>query len=393
MYFDSRALKGGVVDAAFTRVGPGQSIRLVYQVMGQNGPIPNPTNIRYIPAGTTDAARAIGMDLPPLSALTAYAQLANVGLGLVNVGLSTAILVEARKQTKMLRELQADVKHVRADLDALIATTQRIDVNVAQGHLREGLKHAVRSASQGGEVDLVVLARLVGEALQLFYPSVGGPIGVGGGRGLVLASDVRELAESAMHMLYAARATAIEAHNLGCGGDPARVVRDDHIPLLFSRVAEAVALSMSITRRATETGDEVRKHLHQSWKFYGDTDRYARMVKDNLTKGLRKDLELLRDASDARALLEDLGRDKMLQDAASEGPAAVVATVDAYCDAWVARSDAGLLWRLQQEVRLQRDEQYWAGLDPWSAGVNEDVEAAWERTIRRDVTLTLLPTG
>lgn len=119
------------MEAPFTRVGPGQSLRLVDQVMGQNGPIANPTNIRYIPAGTSEAARAVGAGLPPLSALTAYAQLANVGLGLVNVGLSAAVLVEARKQTKMLRELQADVKQIRADLDVLIETTQRIDVTYA----------------------------------------------------------------------------------------------------------------------------------------------------------------------------------------------------------------------------------------------------------------------
>src|SRR4051794_12568692 len=42
--------------------------------------------------------------------------------------------------------------------------------------------------------------------------------------------------------------------------------------------------------------------------------------------------------------------------------------VVAYCDAWVARSGAELLWRLQQEVLLQRDEQYWSGLDPRCVG-------------------------
>lgn len=59
------------MDAEFTKVGPGQSIRLVYQGMGQNGPISNPTNIRYIPAGTADAVSAASTPLAPLSALTA----------------------------------------------------------------------------------------------------------------------------------------------------------------------------------------------------------------------------------------------------------------------------------------------------------------------------------
>lgn len=358
--------------------------------MGQDGPIPNPTNIRYIPAGPADAARAVGAGLPPLSALTAYAQLANVGLGLVNVGLSAAVLVEARKQTKLLRELQADVKQIRADLDVLIETTQRIDVNVAQGHLREGLKHAFRSASHEGEVDLVLLARLTNEALQLFYPSVGGAISVGGGRGLVLASDVRELAESAMHLLFAARRTALEAHNLGCGGDPARVIRDDRIPLTFTRVAETAALLVTNKRRAVEIADEVRHHLHESWVFYGDTAWYRRLVKRNLAGRLEEDLGLLREVPVAKALVDELGRDQSFEDAVREGPAAVVAAVAAYCGAWVARSDAGLLWRLQQEVLLQQDEDYWSGLDPWSM-TDDGVGSAGERAILRDVTLTLLP--
>jgi hypothetical protein len=377
------------VEAAFTRVGPGQSLRLVYQVMGQNGPIANPTNIRYIPADSAEVARFVGNGLPPLSALTAYAQLANVGLGLANVGLSAAVLVEARKQTKMLRELQADVKQIRADLDVLVETTHRIDVNVAQGHLREGLKHAFRSASNGGEVDLVLLARLTDEALHLFYPSVGGPISIGSGRGLVLASDVRELAESAMHLLFAARRTALEAHNLGCGGDPASVVRDDLIPSTFTRVAETAALLVTNKHRAAELADEVRHHLRESWKFYGDTGRYRRLVRRNLAGRLEKDLGLLREVPVAKAVLEELGKEKTFEDASSTGPAAVAATVAAYCDAWVARSDAGLLWRLQQEVHLQQDEQYWSGLDPWSEGITEGATPTGGHTILRDVTLTL----
>lgn len=381
------------MEAEFTRVGPGQSLRLVYQVMGQNGPIANPTKIRYIPAGAPEAARAVGNGLPPLSALTAYAQLANVGLGLANVGLSTAVLVEARKQTKMLRELQADVKKIRADLDVLIETTQRIDVNVAQGHLREGLKHAFRSASHGGEVDLAVLARLTDEALHLLYPSIGGPISVGTGRGLVLASDVRELAESAMHLLFAARRTALEAHNLGCGGDPALVVRDDRIPLMFTRVAETAALLAANKHRAAEMADEVRHHLHDSWVFYGDTRWYRRLVKRNLAGRLEEDLGLLREVPVAKALLKELGKDKALEDAVSEGLPGVVGMVAAYCDAWVARSDAGLLWRLHQEVFLQQDEEYWSGLDPWSLGTVDGLAIAEEPTILRDVTLTMLPNG
>lgn len=264
------------------------------------------------------------------------------------------MLVEARKQTRMLRELQADVKEIRADLKILLDNTHRIDVNVAQGHLREGLKHALRSATHEDEVDLVVLARLTDEALHLFYPSVGGPVGVGCGRGLVLASDVRELAESAMHLLFAARRTALEAHNLGCAGDPARVVRDDHTSTTFTRVAETAALLVTNEHRASEMGDEVRRHLHQSWSFIGDTGWYRRLVRRNLAERLEEDLGLLREVPVAKALLDELSEDEPLKDAGGRGPSAVADIAIAYCDAWVAKSDAGLLRRLAQGFRCSR---------------------------------------
>ena len=34
----------------FDKLGPGQSGRLAYKVLGQYGPIMNPQNIRYLPA-------------------------------------------------------------------------------------------------------------------------------------------------------------------------------------------------------------------------------------------------------------------------------------------------------------------------------------------------------
>ena len=36
-----------------------------------------------------------------------------------------------------------------------------------------------------------------------------------------------------------------------------------------------------------------------------------------------------------------------------------------YLTAWVAHTDAGLLWRLRSELDLQQDATYWAGLEDW----------------------------
>ena len=42
----------------FKKLGPGQSARLTVQVLGQNGPIPNPQNIRYLPPDSPEIPSA-----------------------------------------------------------------------------------------------------------------------------------------------------------------------------------------------------------------------------------------------------------------------------------------------------------------------------------------------
>lgn len=228
---------GDALQAPFTRVGPGQSVRLVYQVMGNNGPIPNPLGIRFIPVegtgvGTSPASvGGLPTSLPDASALMGLAQLANLGVGVANLTVSTAVLVEVRKQSRMLRELQAGMDEVRAGVEQLLQMTERIDINVAEVQLRETLRHAMKSAIRNGEVDLLLLADLLVKALERFVQSLGGQLTPGARRDLVLSSDVREMTEACMNLLYAGRVTALEAHNLSCGGDATGVVRDDTVQL------------------------------------------------------------------------------------------------------------------------------------------------------------------
>ncbi len=271
------------MEVPFTRIGPKQVVRLAYQVIGADGPIPNPRNIRFMAPGS-EAAEALGLpsptrSLPSLpadaSAVMGAVQLANLGIAATNLAISSAILVEVKQQTRMLREIQVGISEVRAGVADLLERTERIDLNVAEVQLRETLRHALRSSAKNDEVDLVLLAQLVGKALDRFFQSIGGLIEPGTKRNLMLSADVREMAEAALHLLWAARLTAIEAHNFSCFGDPLRVVRDDGVQTGLQRLSETAAL-VAATGGITDMADKVVGKLSNNRLFFGSTDGLRR---------------------------------------------------------------------------------------------------------------------
>src|SRR4051812_16580898 len=102
----------------FERLGAGQVGRWAYQVIGSNGPVPNPRRIRYLaepPSASPAGLPLMPGGLPGSSAFAAYAQLASLGLQVVDLGLSAAILVQVRKQARQLQQLQTDVRGLRDD--------------------------------------------------------------------------------------------------------------------------------------------------------------------------------------------------------------------------------------------------------------------------------------
>ncbi|SEP19132.1 hypothetical protein [Trujillonella endophytica] len=359
------------METQFTRSGPGQSWRLAYQILGSDGSIPNPRGIRYIAPGSAEA-EGLGLPsparpLPPLpadaSAVMGAVQLANLGIGVVNLAISTAVLVEVKKQTRMLRELQVGLTEVRAGVSDILERTERIDLNVAEVQLRETLKHALRSAAKDHEVDLVLLTQLVRGALGRFFESIGGPLGPGTKRDLTLSSDVREMAEAALHLLWAARLTAIEAHNRSCGGDPLQVVRDDGVQNRLRTLADTAAL-VAATGVAKQMAKRVSKDLRSNRLFFGRADGVLRVMDEHVAR-LDTSLNSLGPVPQARSLLAELEDQEVLVEARKVGADAVSAVLGDYLLAWTAHTDAGLLWRLCYELDLQDDGTYWRGLEGW----------------------------
>ena len=67
----------------FDQLGPGQSGRLAYQVLGQNGPIFNPNNIRYLSPDSPEMTTLAGAGASPFAG----------GASGLNVGLSGLNLI------------------------------------------------------------------------------------------------------------------------------------------------------------------------------------------------------------------------------------------------------------------------------------------------------------
>lgn len=356
------------MEAPYTRLGPGQSARLVWQVMGQDGPVANPRKIRYIAADAGEAGLPSPVPagipaLPDASAVMGALQLANLGIAVVNLAVTTAVLVEVKKQTRMLRELQAGMSEVRAGVSELLVRAERIDVNVAEVHLRESLRHALKSAVKGSEVDLVVLAELAGAALARFCEPLEG-LSPGKHPELRLSEDVQEMAEATLHLLWAARLTAIEAHNLSCAGDPLKVVRDDAVQQILRSLGVHGATEALYGRHAAGLANGVADELRKNKRFIGSSG-WVRALLQNRVNALTADLQLHPLATEARTLLIQVGNDETFAEASARGAGEAERVLHEYLAAWTAHTDAGLIWRLQHEVALQGDEHYWKLLEDW----------------------------
>ena len=105
-------------EVPFTRIGGGQSARLVYQVMGNNGPVANPAGIRFMPPGSaTDASSAVGGPVPGLFSMSGAIGLLDLGFGVANLGVSAAVLQSVRRIERRLDQvwLQLDYQARRID--------------------------------------------------------------------------------------------------------------------------------------------------------------------------------------------------------------------------------------------------------------------------------------
>ncbi|MBN1774733.1 MAG: hypothetical protein JXB32_25975 [Deltaproteobacteria bacterium] len=199
----------------FVHIGPGQVARLGLQVIGKNGPVFNPNNIRTLPVEDSGSALA-PVDLPGLAAgLGAVNLLASVG----TLALGAATYAQVKRIAAEVVALRADVAELRVIADEIRGRVEVIDVRVAEQALRSAMDHVFRTAIGDAGIDLIVLAKLRRD-LDAFCDRL--PPGAPWSE--LLATDVRDKLVGLVELLVGVRRLVAARHNIAVQGDPARVV-------------------------------------------------------------------------------------------------------------------------------------------------------------------------
>lgn len=202
----------------FEVLGPGQKGRLVYQVLGKDGPIYNPQNIKYLGSPPTgDSGDALPLDSSSIAA----------GLSGINLLVSTGTLALSAATLKTVRRIEREVTAIRADIADLKATVEniarrveRIDIGVSELNLREAIRHVFRTALSENGIDLAQLVRIAAD-LDKFTESLPEDRSAWS---LRFPMDIHDQLNSLFETLYNLRYLVATRHNLSVGGDPVRVV-------------------------------------------------------------------------------------------------------------------------------------------------------------------------
>ncbi len=194
----------------FEQLGPGQSGRLAYQVLGQNGPIFNPQNIRYLSPDSVEIP-ATSMGASGLSVGLAGASLIGSVLNL-GVSLFNAFQISG---------LHSKMNRIERKIDHIVEKVDRIDTQVAENNLRHALEHVLRKSVSSEGVDLRVLAGLCHD-FDKFKESLPSPLLLN--FGLRLASDIRDYLQLIYDLAYGTRKLVAQRYNTSVNGDPEHII-------------------------------------------------------------------------------------------------------------------------------------------------------------------------
>lgn len=342
------------MEAPFERTGPGQVARLAYQVIGQNGPIFNPNNIRYIPAGP-EGAGALGIDPSTISgtgteslapALAGINLLASVGA----LAISTANYVQCRKILKAVNRIQIEVSETKALVEDIQKRVERIDMRVAENNLREAMKHAFKEALTEAEIHLDALHCLVGD-FENFADSLESPLIFN--FGIRLASDVRKDMMSLYLLLGNLRMLVANEHNLAWSGHPQHSITFDPYNNYYSIPLVDTCYSAfyfgASDNRFFQFVDGLTDKIGAKFFFSSDDDKkeFLEFAKTDLIQPIwenRRTNPSLREAEILCDVVGSLGVDFTNRE---ESPAEIYELVKA----WNDNSDAALVHKTSMELR------------------------------------------
>lgn len=326
----------------FDKIGPGQSGRFVYQVMGEDGPIFNPTRIRYLSPDQVPGAGNQPVGLP--SAFTSLAAL-NLAASVGAVTVSAMVLKQVHQLHRKMDQALFKLDSIETSVDRLVQQVQRIDARVSENNLRHALDYILKRAVQGDQIDLRELARVKND-LETFSQGIEGGFTPCNAFGLRLSSDVEDRLEAIYKLLFGIRYFIYTQHNLIAQGDPLRTLSIDLIDDYLSQNVASPALAAS-GRLALQTmwdaQQELAHKVYSDFTFADETtaNEYSTWLGDNVLVPVVGALESADDGALQLALDWEF-------DASDQAEAS------AYYDQlrlhWLWHTSAGLLWRTYLET-------------------------------------------
>ena len=314
----------------YEEIGPGQKGRLVYQVMGDGGPIPNPKNIRYLPPDSVPQSTSVGPSGigGALAATNTLLRAAEVG-GELHNAIKLRQIESYLKKT--LPRIERSLRAMNENLKKVLEKVDTIQQMEAEESLRDDLKHFLRRkhVRDLGTVDIRGLSEDLLESISRFEERADLRIEIGGARGLTFSVETQDLLSQAFQLLHKVRRTTYEAVNRRVD-DPLKVLGfgtrgEDYWP---DEACSFDAIALTLASLYSPPRDER--------SFLGMVNK-------------KKIKKLGRLDPDARRLLPLFRKIDRIGDENGEG---VIdrETFEAFKKWWIWESDAGLVHRVRREA-------------------------------------------
>jgi hypothetical protein len=304
----------------------------------------------------------------------AAGQIANLGLGLANLGLSVAILSKLGEMDHRLQEVQAGVERIERKTDVILSAVRRIDVATAEQNLRSALQHTLRRAIVAQEVNLMPFDTLEVD-IERFVESLSpAELTYGTHPGLRFSTDVRDMLSSVYHLLRGARLQTLVAANRLVQGSPLANYSEQTL-LIAIRPSVSGVLANLVVRRFVEQGRELLTTGVEANSWFGNDSAKEVIASVYDEGGLpdRVDAGFYLSGPAENLLADTIGQVLKLPDLMSSvdkmgkkiGKAG--ARIDQYLAEWWC-SDAALLYKTRLEIGLRGSREFW---DPVSQVAGE----------------------
>ncbi len=345
----------------FEKLGPGQSGRWAYQVLGKNGPIFNPSGIRYL--GVDEAPRGNLPVAPNARAMTALSAL-NLGVATANLVVSAATYRSVQRLHKKTDAALALAAQTSQQLREMHARVERIDIRTSEASLRAAMDHVFRGAVHDDGIDVEKLAPLANDVDRLL-DAVGNPVLFRGG--VYLSTDVREKLHALFSLLFDLRCMVASEHNRVEGASRNVVVDPHRDYAAVAQIARTVAAFSESMAAMDELEEALRKDLDKRFLRCNDEDLEA--VSRYVTGARERSTKALRENDRVAYCLYDASPSELFQGESSED---IVGNLANYARAWLWTSDVGLAYRTKVELRAI-EQGYESVFWPQLAGHSSEV--------------------